>query len=57
MVAMAKVGKWAPESWRGFPIQQVPDYPDPARPFGATDAATARQPVFWLAKHTSCMAC
>ena len=30
MVAMAKVGKWAPESWRGFPIQQVPDYPDPA---------------------------
>lgn len=22
--------KWAPESWRDKPIQQVPDYPDPA---------------------------
>jgi 3-deoxy-7-phosphoheptulonate synthase len=22
--------RWTPESWRGKPIQQVPDYPDPA---------------------------
>ena len=22
--------RWAPQSWRGKPIQQVPDYPDPA---------------------------
>jgi 3-deoxy-7-phosphoheptulonate synthase len=20
--------RWAPESWRGKPIQQLPDYPD-----------------------------
>src|SRR5215813_8552871 len=24
-------GKWSPESWRGKPIQQTPDYPDPAK--------------------------
>ena len=23
--------KWTPESWRGKPISQVPDYPDPAK--------------------------
>ena len=22
---------WSPDSWRGFPILQVPDYPDPER--------------------------
>ena len=24
-------GKWSPESWRGKPIEQTPDYPDPAK--------------------------
>ncbi len=24
-------GKWSPESWRGKPVQQSPDYPDPVR--------------------------
>src|SRR5215467_13465759 len=24
-------GKWSPESWRGKPIQQTPDYPDQAK--------------------------
>src|SRR5512146_963254 len=23
-------GKWSPDSWRGLPIKQVPDYPDSA---------------------------
>ena len=22
--------QWTPDSWRGKPIQQVPDYPEPA---------------------------
>ena len=24
-------GKWSPESWRGKPVQQSPDYPDPVK--------------------------
>jgi 3-deoxy-7-phosphoheptulonate synthase len=24
-------GKWSPESWRGRPVQQSPDYPDPVK--------------------------
>ncbi|HEX7200903.1 MAG TPA: 3-deoxy-7-phosphoheptulonate synthase class II, partial [Dongiaceae bacterium] len=24
-------GKWSPETWRGKPIEQTPDYPDPAK--------------------------
>ncbi len=24
-------GKWSPESWRGKPVQQLPDYPDAAK--------------------------
>ena len=31
-------GKWSPESWRGKPVGQLPDYPDPAK----LEAAEAR---------------
>ena len=34
---------WSPNSWRGFPILQVPDYPDPAR-LAAVEAELASFP-------------
>jgi 3-deoxy-7-phosphoheptulonate synthase len=34
---------WSPESWRGKPIEQVPDYPDTAR-LEAVEAELAAQP-------------
>ena len=34
---------WSPDSWRGFPILQVPDYPDPAR-LAAVEAELASFP-------------
>ena len=34
---------WSPASWRGFPIRQVPDYPDPAR-LAAVEAELAGFP-------------
>ena len=34
---------WSPDSWRGFPIRQVPDYPDAAR-LAAVEAELASFP-------------
>ena len=36
---------WTPESWRGLPILQVPDYPDQAKLDAAEETLRAQPPL------------